>query len=169
MTPRAVHEEIRALRTRGHASVQTTAGRRIDLPADRIVSATFPATLAARLPAAGLAGPGQEQVTARLTIAELIANCPDVPPFAEDPYRRDPPCLLQATQTPAWIVERERVVDWGTVGDWTVGTASLTAAVGLGVCALACDEPWDRVAGLSLVGGLLVVTVVGAYYFARSL
>ena len=101
---------------------------------------------------------------ARLTVDSLIENCPDVAPFREDTYRRDPPCRLQDVDRV--VAGTERVTDWRLIRGVTaalLGTTSLMILGGTAYCAIACEEDlgWDR--GVTWVGigaGLAALSVL---------
>jgi hypothetical protein len=79
----------------------------------------------------------------KLTVAQLIENCPDVAPFREDSYRRDRPCALLDTSSKAITVDTRLRPDWDIYK--VIGGALLVALV-LGVVVgyvAECADPHD--------------------------
>lgn len=91
VTPREILHHVPDLRMHGHAAVTTSHGT-YELDADR----TFDVTIGGK--------------PRRASVRELIANCPDVAPFAGDPFRPDPPCLLLDTTIQRFPLGSERHV-----------------------------------------------------------
>ena len=113
VTPREILHHVPELRTRGRAIVATSDGT-YELDADR----TFDVTIGG--------------APRRISVREMIANCPDLAPFAGDLFRPDPPCLLLDTTIDQFPLRSERHI-----------------------------SPDAKQVVYTLLGALLVVTVIG--------
>jgi hypothetical protein len=142
LEPRELAHHVAELRRAGRATVELSPHGSTELRVDQ--------ALAVRL---------RDQAQRAITVAELIAHCPDVPRFAEDGYRRDPPCLLDDIQD-APVLGTSSHVDWDALGPALV----IAGAVGLGACAFECKKPLDVIAGatLGVAGGVLLVIGISA-------
>jgi len=122
VTPREILHHVPELRTRGRATVATSDGA-YELEAAR----TFEITISGS--------------SRRMSVRELIANCPDVVPFAGDPFRPDPPCLLLDTTIAQFPVTSERHLS-PTAKEvvYTLLGALLVTSLIAGVAGLVCAE-----------------------------
>ena len=100
-----------------------------------------------------------------LSLDELLAGCPTGALAIRDDVRwRYPACqLMQVSGT----IEVDHA--WHAKGTTIVGLTAAGGAIGLGVCALACDAPADSISGLTLLGGALVAITWGAFVYGRSI
>jgi hypothetical protein len=113
VTPREILHHVPELRARGRATVATSSGT-YELDASR----TFEVTIGG--------------APRRISVREMLANCPEVAPFAGATFHRDPPCLLL---------------------DTTIDQLPLTTERHL--------SPDAKVAASAALGGLIVVTLLG--------
>jgi hypothetical protein len=127
VTPRELLRHVPELRDQGHAIVEVPPYGTYELSADR----TFDVTIGGR--------------HRRMSIRDMVANCPDVPKFAEDTYR-NPACLLENT-TIAWfeLDTRHRPTGGGAIVK-AVGMAvavvlvvGLVLTIGAAVCHASSD------------------------------
>jgi hypothetical protein len=105
----------------------------------------------------------------KISIAELLAECPPTASFSVDEATRlaYPRCVLLQTTAPLVVVDRKHV-DGDKVKGWTALTIFALAEAGIIACAAACDSPGKYIAdGALVVEGIVVV--VGAYAFAKAL
>jgi hypothetical protein len=160
ITPQELHHSVPALRQTGEAVVEVEPSGTRRVTQDLVLRASFPRASGWRHWFAG-------DDVRDLSVAQLIANCPDVPPFAGHAFHRNPPCLLQETNTERWVLDTEHRVDWEIVRP--LGTVALTSvAVGGAVtCALECDGTPRNIAigGFALLGGaVLTLYILSAYH-----
>jgi len=134
VTPQEVHRHVRELQRNGRATVVTEQGGTHDL--------SLQDELSIELGGSRLLGLLQSTKQRRVTVRDLIANCPEVRPFREDRYRRAS-CLLLRTSSEAIPVDtrlRPNWTVWKTVG----GALLVTVVVGSLIMHLdRCKEPDD--------------------------
>jgi len=133
VTPRSIHEQVSTLRAKGTATVKTEPSGTARISADTVFEVRFPSKASKWIRWA------MRDRFERFPISELIANCSDVPPFREDKFRRNPPCLLQETSSRGWVVDSRLRPDWEK---WKIaGVTTLGAGLmgGMGYCASKCD------------------------------
>jgi len=132
-------------------------------------TAAAPTTIAAPAPPvtappvdAGRAGTAATaRVGARLSVRELLADCPPNEFRLDAATRAEyPRCALLAVKDQPIVIGRRRIAEGATL-DAGVGLALLG---GLFVCAYECDRPWSRVSGGVLIttGVLAVLSGLGA-------
>ena len=90
VAPRELLHHVVDLRTHGEAEVDVSPSGTEDVEIDQIV--TIGAGTNAR----------------KSSVKDLIANCPDIAPFAGDTFRRDPPCLLLDIHEPIEVTTRHK-------------------------------------------------------------
>ena len=151
-----VFAHVGELRERGEARVELEAGGTTTLRMDQEVRVETDTHR--------LWGLIEGTDVARTTVAGLVESCPDVAPFREDRFRRDPPCRLQDIDRV--IAGSRRVTDWHRVREITavaLGSTGLFTLAGTAYCVVACEEDLGWETGLSLVGlgaGLAALSIL---------
>jgi hypothetical protein len=120
VTPRELLHHVPELRQHGRATVATDDGGTYELDAGRVFQVTVD---------------GKPRV---LTVREMIANCPDVVPFANDRFRGDPPCLLIGTTVDQLPLDTRHHVDRDMI-EVFLGAALVTTVIA-SVAAFVCHE-----------------------------
>jgi len=131
--PRDLFRSIPELRNDGRARVEVSPNGSHELTRDQVLEVGFESCRAF-----GLFCSDEKRI---LTVDQLIANCPVVPPFREDRFRRQPPCLLLETSSEAIPVDtrlRPNWEIWKVVGGATA--AMLVIGVAFGYIA-DCKQP----------------------------
>ncbi|MBL4637076.1 MAG: hypothetical protein JKY56_24695 [Kofleriaceae bacterium] len=143
VVPREILRHVPALRDQGEAMVDTLDGTEYRLDANKNISIVVDG----------------EPITQ--SVGEFVANCPDIPPFAGDTYRRERPCYLLDTSTSQITVEKTSSFDSGKTRTLINTVVVLGGGVGLGFCLSECATEGKIAAGAGLVGlglyGLLLV------------
>ncbi len=143
VVPREILRHVPALRDQGQAVVDTFDGPQYVLDADKKVTIVVEG----------------EPITQ--SVGEFVANCPDIPPFASDSYRREKPCYLLDTSTSQIVLEKTSSFDGGKTRTLINTVVVLGGGVGLGFCLSECATEGKIAAGAGLVGlglyGLLLV------------
>jgi hypothetical protein len=140
-----VFDHLPELRTSRKARVELEAGGTTTLRFDQTVEAERPTRL--------LFGLVKGTDVDRTTVEALIENCPDVAPFREDTFRRDPPCRLQ--EVDRIVAGYRRAPDWHLIRlltAVTLGASGLSLIGGTAYCAVTCEEDLAWEPGLALVG-----------------
>jgi hypothetical protein len=97
----------------------------------------------------------------KVTVGDLLTNCPTVGFDLGDVAATHPQCRLLSTRGRQLIVEREHHMRWG----WVIAGA----AGGLVGCTIACDSPWNYVSGGTLaVAGTAALVGMGVLLWAMT-
>jgi hypothetical protein len=122
VTPRGLFRAIPELRSSGRATIEVSPSGTHELASTDVYDVRFSSC--------AVFGFACEGSTTRLTVASLIANCPDIAPFANDPFRREPPCLLLETTTREIQVDSRIRPNWEV---WKIIGGALLASLVIGV------------------------------------
>lgn len=155
VSPREIAHHVRELRRKGKATVEARPSGSYELTMDETFPAVFPSGASKWI---AWAVPDKKQ---NLSVAQLIANCPDVPPFRGEKLRRNPPCLLQQTSSKWWLVDSHRRPDWRLIGGITGGTLAAGGVAGMYVCAQECNGAAKTASTIGVATIAVTITVVG--------
>ena len=102
---------------------------------------------------------------ARLSVSQLLADCPTTAFSNEASVRqRYPRCLLLAGSQEV-VVDRRLTAVPGAVG---AGAVNLLVVGGLVYCTVACDSPWNYVTGGTLAAVAVATTAIAIYVWRRG-
>lgn len=133
--PRGLFRAIPELRSSGRATIEVAPSGTHELARTDVLEAAFDSCT--------VLGLACERSNKQLTVDQLIANCPDVAPFAGDHFRREPPCLLLETTSHQLQVDSRIRPDWQV---WKIIGTALLASLVIGVVigfVTDCRDPND--------------------------
>lgn len=149
VVPREILRHVPALRDQGQATVDTVDGSPYLLKADKKLKIEIKGKL----------------VT--LPVSELVADCPDIPPFATDRYRREKPCHLLDTITSQITLATTEQFDRGETRTLINTSIFLGGGVALGACLSECNSEGKIISGVGL-GVLALYGIVLAFAHHNS-
>lgn len=133
--PRGLFRAIPELRSSGRATIDVSPSGTHELAKTDVLEAAFDSCT--------VLGLACERSSRQLTVDQLIANCPDVAPFAGDTFRRQPPCLLLETTSGELQLDSRIRPDWEV---WKIIGTALLASFVIGVVigyVTDCKDPND--------------------------
>lgn len=149
VVPREILRHVPSIRDQGQATVDTVDGTPYLLKADHKVRIEIEGDLVS------------------LPVGELVADCPDIPPFATDRYRREKPCHLLDTITSQIHLESTEYFDKGDTRTLINTSIFLGGGVALGVCLSECNSEGKIISGVGL-GALALYGIVLAFAHHNS-